>query len=295
MVEAGAKEVPESLLLEAMDRGIQANREIISMVRELAEAVGVPAKMEYSSPTGYDPQVEEAVTGALNGRLRAAVFSGKEKGERDTELAALEREVVGTVGEQHAPEDAALAFDTLVRREFREGILERGVRPDGRGTGDVRPISCAVGLLPRTHGSGLFTRGQTQILSTVTLGSLGERQKLDTLSPEESKRFLHHYNFPPYSVGEVRRVGGRRPPGDWARRTWPRASAGSRPCRTRTTFPYTIRLVSDDGQLQRQHFHGQRLRKHPGPHGRRRSHQVRTGCGRGHGPRHGATTAATQS
>ena len=96
MVEAGAKEVPESLLLEAMDRGIQANREIIAMVRELAEAVGVPAKMEYSSPTGYDPQVEEAVTGALNGRLRAAVFSGKEKGERDTELAALEREVVAS-------------------------------------------------------------------------------------------------------------------------------------------------------------------------------------------------------
>ena len=243
MVEAGAKEVPESLLLEAMDRGIAANREVISMIRELEQAVGVPTKLEYASPSGYEPEVEEALKSTLNGRLRAAVFSGKEKGERDTELAALEREVVEVVGEQHSPEEAALAFDALARKEFREGILERGVRPDGRGTRDVRPISCAVGLLPRTHGSGLFTRGQTQILSTVTLGSLGERQKLDTLSPEVTKRFLHHYNFPPYSVGEVRRVGGagRREIGHGALAE--RALLPVIP--DEETFPYTIRLVSD--------------------------------------------------
>jgi polyribonucleotide nucleotidyltransferase len=242
MVEAGAKKVSEGLLLDAMREGIAANREIISMIRELAEHVGVP-KMEYPPAPEVDPEIEEAVRSLITDRLNSVVFSGKEKGERDNDLSRLSQEVTASLSERFPTAQISLAFQEQVRSEFRDVILSKGIRPDGRGTRDVRPITTAVGILPRTHGSGLFTRGQTQILSTVTLGSLGERQKLDGLSPLASKRYLHHYNFPPYSVGEVRRVGtaGRREIGHGALAE--RALMPVIP--DEDVFPYTIRVVSD--------------------------------------------------
>ena len=108
--------------------------------------------------------------------------------------------------------DIAEAFKNLVKKEVRGRILNLDVRPDGRRTDEIRPITCSVGELPRAHGSGLFTRGQTQVLSIATLASLSMKQTLDTVGPDNTKQFMHHYNFPPYSVGEARRVGspGRR-------------------------------------------------------------------------------------
>lgn len=242
MVEAGAKKVPESILLDAMREGIAANREIISMIQELAENAGVP-KMEYPPAPEVDSDVQKAVQDFVTDKLNPVVFSGKEKGERDNDLSRLAKEVTANLGEQFPADQISRAFEELVRSEFRDVILSKGIRPDGRGTKDVRPITTAVGILPRAHGSGLFTRGQTQILSTVTLGSLGERQKLDGLSPLESKRYLHHYNFPPYSVGEVKRVGtaGRREIGHGALAE--RALIPVVP--DEEDFPYTIRVVSD--------------------------------------------------
>ncbi|MGE5593647.1 MAG: polyribonucleotide nucleotidyltransferase, partial [Betaproteobacteria bacterium] len=133
--------------------------------------------------------------------------------------------------------------DKIVKEEVRKMILEEGYRPDGRRVDEIRPISCEVGVLPRVHGSGLFTRGQTQVLTSVTLGAIGEEQLLDGLGEEESKRYMHHYNFPPYSVGEVRpmRGPGRREIGHGALAE--RALAAMIP--DEETFPYTIRLVSE--------------------------------------------------
>ncbi len=125
---------------------------------------------------------------------------------------------------------------------MRGSILEQDRRPDGRHSKEIRPITCEVGILPRTHGTGLFTRGQTQVLSVTTLGSVGDAQRLDTLSPIESKRYMHHYNFPPYSVGETGRMGGagRREIGHGALAE--RAVVPVLP--NAEDFPYTVRVVS---------------------------------------------------
>ncbi|MCB1292893.1 MAG: polyribonucleotide nucleotidyltransferase, partial [Mycobacterium sp.] len=135
------------------------------------------------------------------------------------------------------------AFESLLKAEVRGGILSAGVRPDGRSTTEIRPIWSRVGYLPRVHGSAVFTRGQTQVLTTVTLGSTAEEQKLDSISPEESKRYIHHYNFPPFSVGEVRRLrgAGRREIGHGALAE--RALLAVLP--SEEEFPYTMRLVSE--------------------------------------------------
>ena len=242
MVEAGAQEVSEELLLEAIQRGQEVNAEIISMIEELVQAAGIPKK-HIEAPPGPSPELEQQVIELTNGRLERLIFSGQEKGERDTALDDLFNEVLEALGEEAPRGEARQIFDELTTREFRTGVLKRGVRPDGRGTRDVRPITTEVGVLPRTHGSGLFTRGQTQILSVVTLGSIAAQQKLDTLSPVAKRRFLHHYNFPPYSVGEVRRVGGagRRELGHGAL-----AERALEPVVPSVEeFPYTIRIVSE--------------------------------------------------
>jgi polyribonucleotide nucleotidyltransferase len=242
MVEAGAKEVSESLLLEAIKRGQEVNGEVISMIEEMVAAVGKPKRL-FEAPPKPSPQLEQQVTELINGRLEDLIFSGQEKGERDTAVDDLFNEVMEELGEETSRGEARQVFDSLISHQFRTGVLKRGVRPDGRGTQDVRPITTEVGILPRTHGSGLFNRGQTQILSVVTLGSIALQQKLDTLSPIVKRRFFHHYNFPPYSVGEVRRVGGsgRRELGHGAL-----AERALEPVIPSVEeFPYTIRLVSE--------------------------------------------------
>ncbi|MFN3975310.1 MAG: polyribonucleotide nucleotidyltransferase, partial [Dehalococcoidia bacterium] len=242
MLEAGGKEVPESLLLEAVARAQQVNQGIVDFIQEIARAVGVP-KASYIPLPGPDPALLQDVLARFGERIRQAVFIGAEKGERVAALDALLKEVTQAFQENFTPEQVGTAFNEAVRLVFRKGVLDEGKRPDGRSPRELRPITCQVGVLPRTHGSGLFKRGQTQVLTITTLGSLGERQELDTLSPEETKRYIHHYNFPPYSTGEVRRIGapGRREIGHGALAE--RALLPLIP--SEEEFPYTIRLVSE--------------------------------------------------
>src|SRR5207302_1104268 len=160
-------------------------------------------------------------------------------------LDDLKKETLTELGPQFADRLPYLAksFEAKVKQRVRNKILDEGLRPDGRKTTEIRPITCEVGILPRTHGSALFTRGQTQALSIVTLGSIGDKQKLDGLGLEEFKRFMHHYNFPPFSVGEARplRSPGRREIGHGALAE--RALLPVVP--TEEEFPYTIRLVTE--------------------------------------------------
>ena len=242
MVEAGAKVVSESLVLDALDEAQRANAKVIDAIEELVRLAGKP-KVTVTPPPVPEPAAFDAITDEVRGRIKSAVFAGREKGERDRELGVIEGEVAAGVAENVPASQVAGAFDNVVNQVFRHGVLKEDVRADGRKRTEVRPITCEVGVLPRTHGTGLFTRGQTQILSVVTLGSLSDEQRLDTLSPIDSKRYLHHYNFPPYSVGEVRRVGtpGRREIGHGALAE--RALEPMIP--DKDDFPYTIRVVSE--------------------------------------------------
>ncbi|HWQ27856.1 MAG TPA: polyribonucleotide nucleotidyltransferase, partial [Dehalococcoidia bacterium] len=239
MVEAGAKEVPEDLMLGAIEFGQQQNQILIELQDEMVREIGKP-KLEFAAPR-VRPEVRDEVAAAMEGRLEEILAAVKE--ERQTGLDQRREELKERFADIFGAEEISMALDEVVKQTVRQSILERGVRPDGRGPADIRPISCEVGLLPRTHGSGLFTRGQTQVLNIATLGSIGEEQRLDTLSPEETKRFLHHYNFPPYSVGEARpiRAPGRREIGHGALAE--RALEPVVP--SEEEFPYTIRLVSE--------------------------------------------------
>ena len=239
MVEAGAKEVPDRLILEAIKFGQQANQGIVRLQQQLSEAGGKP-KIDFT-PTEISTEVEEAVSAIIGGRLSEVIY--KPKGEREEALTAIKEELSQELAEKFPLQEVTSALESLLRREVRSQILERGTRVGGRGLSEVRPIACEVGFLPRTHGSALFNRGGTQVLTTTTLGSMRKEQLIDTISPEESKRFLHHYNFPPYSVGEVKRIvgPGRREIGHGA--LVERALAPVLP--NEEDFPYTIRLVSE--------------------------------------------------
>ncbi|TMD06232.1 MAG: polyribonucleotide nucleotidyltransferase [Chloroflexi bacterium] len=242
MVEAGAKEVPEDTVVEAMRRAHGEIVRLCDLQEAFAREVGTP-KVQVT-PAVVDAEVDQAVDQYLAERLDAALFNPS-KSLRESALDDLKKETVAELSPRFADRltQVAKAFDAKVKQRVRQKILDDGMRPDGRQTTEIRPISCEVGLLPRTHGSALFTRGQTQVLSIVTLGSIGDKQKLDGLGLEESKRFMHHYNFPPFSVGEVRplRSPGRREIGHGALAE--RALTAVIP--TEVDFPYTIRLVSE--------------------------------------------------
>jgi polyribonucleotide nucleotidyltransferase len=239
MVEAGARQVPERIMLEALEFGQRANQDILDLQEQLIARVGRP-KTEFEARP-VPPAAKDEVKAALEGRLEELLVEARE--ERQGGLEARRQELLERFGEEYGAQEIGAALDEVVKETVRSSILERGVRPDGRSPTEIRPISCKVGMLPRTHGSGLFTRGQTQVLTIATLGSFGEQQKLDTLSPEERKRFLHHYNFPPFSVGETRplRGPGRREVGHGALAE--RAIEPVIP--NEEDFPYTIRLVSE--------------------------------------------------
>jgi polyribonucleotide nucleotidyltransferase len=240
MVEAGAKQVPEEIILKGLEVAQQANQEILDLQEEVIRE-HVRPKME-AEPTEMAVEVRQAVAGFVQGKL-GEVLGAHAKEDREAGLADRRQELVERLGETYTAEQILAAFDEELKREVRSSILEQGIRPDGRDLTTIRPISCEVGILPRTHGSGLFTRGETQVLTIATLGSMAQEQRLDTLSPEESKRFLHHYNFPPFSVGETRRIGspGRREVGHGALAE--RAIEPVIP--SEEEFPYTIRLVSE--------------------------------------------------
>ncbi|MCL4459800.1 MAG: polyribonucleotide nucleotidyltransferase [Chloroflexi bacterium] len=240
MVESGAKEVPEEIVLEAIKFGQVALQDIVKMQERMVEEIGQP-KMQYSVDE-LDEEIKVTVEKIIADKLAVAV-NQTDKMAREEAREALKQEVLDQLGEHYDHKYLLAAVEDLERTLIRHNILTEGCRPDGRDLTTIRPITCEVGLLPRTHGSGLFTRGQTQVLTIATLGSISDEQIIDGLGLEESKRFMHHYNFPPFSVGEVRRMGspGRREIGHGALAE--RALAPIIP--DTIEFPYTIRLVSE--------------------------------------------------
>jgi polyribonucleotide nucleotidyltransferase len=242
MVEAGAKELPEEVMLEAVRFGHDTLQEIIKMQEKLTQAVNI-AKRSFE-PTPVDQELKNKVAEFVYPRFEAAV-NNPNKAARSTALNLVQGELVETLGVEHPDrlKDIIAFYEKELKSYVRNNILDNGIRPDGRDLKTIRPISCEVGLLPRTHGSAIFTRGQTQVLSVVTLGSPGEEQILDGLVSGESKRFMHHYNFPPFSTGESKplRGPGRREIGHGALAE--RAVAAVIP--SQDEFPYTIRAVSD--------------------------------------------------
>jgi len=240
MVEAGAREVSEDIVTQAIKLGHEANQDIIRVQKELQQAYNKP-KLE-APVSQINPEVMAAVSPMVDGKL-ARVLSQSEKSQREQALSTLGKELLEKLEESFPKEDIISVFKAKVREELRTGILERDQRIGGRTSTQVRPISCEVGLLPRTHGSALFTRGGTQVLTITTLGSIRKEQRLDGLGIEETKRFIHHYNFPPFSAGEVKRVGspGRREIGHGAL-----AERAIIPVLPKDEdFLYTIRLVSE--------------------------------------------------
>lgn len=252
MVECGAKEVPEDTVLEAMDRGHQVVREIVEFIaafREEALGMGLASpKMEVQFPepdAGLLNEVTEAARAAFHNAVARCIDERLGKKAREELLDGVKNDLIAGFLEKYPDAEAAVREQAeIVEKEVvREFIRSKKVRIDGRGTNEIRQLSTEVGLLPRTHGSGLFTRGQTQVLSVVTLGAISEEQILDGLGIEESKRFMHHYNFPPYSTGEARpvRSPGRREIGHGALAE--RALEAVIP--PEDIFPYTIRIVSE--------------------------------------------------
>ncbi|KRE83143.1 polyribonucleotide nucleotidyltransferase [Paenibacillus sp. Soil766] len=245
MVEAGAKEVSEEVVLEAIMFGHDEIRKIVSTIEELVEQVGKP-KMEVKLHT-VDAEVNSAVREFAQARLVDAIKI-PEKHARQEAIDVVNADAVGHFTALYVETPGLLGdvketlYD-IVKEEVRRLITHDKVRPDGRKPEEIRPIECDINLLPRTHGSGLFTRGQTQALSICTLGALGDVQILDGLDLTETKRFMHHYNFPPFSVGEARPL---RPPG---RREIGHGALGERAIEAiipnEIEFPYTIRLVSE--------------------------------------------------
>jgi polyribonucleotide nucleotidyltransferase len=242
MVEAGAKEVSEQLLVDALEKAHEAIGVICRALLELREAVGKP-KVEFTAPE-YDPEIVAAVEQQIAGRLDEAAF-GKNKAEREARLSALKKEVKAALLARwpDAGDTISSIFEKKVKDRVRQRVIEEGVRVDGRGARDIREIEVKVGVLPRTHGSGMFRRGQTQALTILTLGTVGDAQRLDGLALEENKRYMHHYNMPPFSTGEAKplRSPGRREIGHGALAE--RALAPVVP--SVDDWPYTMRLVSE--------------------------------------------------
>ena len=241
MMEAGSNQVSEEFVLEGIRRGQEANLELIALQEEMVDSVG-KAKVAFEAevaPAG----LEDRVRAIVDGRLATAMDAAGGKAEQKSRLESLKAEVSEQLGDSYETSHIDNAYEALVEREFRSSILDKGERPDGRGLKDIRTLSCEVGILPRTHGSALFSRGETQVLGIATLGSVGDAQRLDTLSPQESARIMLHYNFPPFSTGETKRVGSpkRRDIGHGALAE--RALTPVLP--SEEEFPYAIRLVAE--------------------------------------------------
>ena len=255
MIEAGANQLPERDIIEAIDFGYEAVRDLITAQRELIDQLGIPLV------TREAPVVNETVQNFLREQAKEEIKQilcqfTLSKTERDEKLEAIENRIKETI--TALPDEDPLKaptleepklignlFKDLTKKLMRAQIIEDGVRVDGRKLDEVRPISCLVGVLPRrVHGSGLFNRGLTQVLSIATLGTPGDAQDLgDDLHPEDEKRYLHHYNFPPFSVGETRpmRSPGRREIGHGALAE--RAIVPVLP--PQEEFPYVLRVVSE--------------------------------------------------
>jgi polyribonucleotide nucleotidyltransferase len=242
MVEAGALEVSEEVILAAFAFGQEAIKVIVAAQEELAAKLGV-VKVEVPLHKENE-QILAIVHERYDAKLRAGLQE-PDKASREAGLTLLIDEVVEGLKAEFPDQiaDVREAADKAVKDQLRDLILTEGKRPDGRGTTEIRPISVEVGLLPRVHGTGLFTRGQTQVLTTLTLGSGEDAQKMDTLEEDGEKNYMHFYNFPPYSVGEARpmRGPGRREIGHGALAE--RALRAVVP--SKAEFPYTMLLTSE--------------------------------------------------
>ena len=247
MVEAGVKELPEEIVLEAILFGHEAIKKIVAFQNEIAAAVGKEKReVKLFRPNeDIDAAVRELATEKID-----TVVRNPDKLEREAALNAVKAEVVEALTEKFPADEyptlekeIGAIFYKVEKEVVRKMITHEKIRPDGRGLEEVRPVTCEVGLFARTHGSGLFTRGQTQVLTITTLGSVGDEQIIDGLEPEYTKHYIHHYNFPGYSVGEARpaRAPGRREIGHGALAE--RALVPVIP--SIEDFPYTIRLVSE--------------------------------------------------
>ncbi|MDD4123656.1 MAG: polyribonucleotide nucleotidyltransferase, partial [Bacilli bacterium] len=249
MVEAGAKEVSEEVMLEAIMFGHEHIKELIKFQEEIVKKVGKEKrKIELYE---VSPTIRDEVNKRAKARLIDAVRI-KEKLERYGKIDEIDEEIVKYFEDQKY-EDEKIKSNTLkqvkdalhdiVKDEVRRLITEDKIRPDGRKIEEIRPLDAQIDLLPRVHGSAMFTRGETQVISVCTLGALGDAQLIDNVTDEENKRFMHHYNFPPFSVGETGRMGspGRREIGHGA--LGERALLQVIP--NERDFPYTIRVVSE--------------------------------------------------
>ena len=248
MVESGAKELSEDIMLEALLKGHEAVQELIDFQEEIVAAVGKEkAEVELLQ---VDPELQAEIIAAYNADLQKAV-QVEEKKTREAATEAVKEEVTAVYEERYADDenyetimrDVAEILEQMEHAEVRRLITEDKIRPDGRRVDEIRPLDAEIDFLPKIHGSGLFTRGQTQALSVLTLAPMGETQIVDGLGDEYKKRFLHHYNFPQFSVGETGRYGapGRREIGHGA--LGERALAQVLP--SLEEFPYAIRLVAE--------------------------------------------------
>jgi polyribonucleotide nucleotidyltransferase len=246
MVEAGANEFPEALMLEAIKLAHEAIQPLIAMQKRMREELGKP-KHE-GQRFLLDEQVLAKVRELVGGPAEELVAAALSREERHTQENALRERLLGQLREQMGDDleerEVVEAYETVLKEAMRNRVLDAGIRIDGRDLETIRPLSARVGMLPRTHGSGLFNRGETQVLTTVTLGTADDEQKIELLSGgEESKRYMHHYNFPPFSTGEARPMRGPR------RREIGHGALAERAIEpllpTQEEFTYTIRVVSE--------------------------------------------------
>jgi len=242
MVEGSANEIPEATMIDAIFFAHEEIKKIVAFQEPIIQELGLP-KSEVIVEE-ISEEIEQAVREYAQALLEEAVYNPDKK-MRESQMEVAREEIQEHFAEIYPDnaKDVAAIVDKMMKEIVRKAILEKGERVDGRRLDEIRAISCEVGYLPRPHGSGLFTRGQTQVLSVTTLGSASEEQRLDGLGIEETKRYIHHYNFPPYSVGETRpmRGPGRREIGHGALAE--RALLAVLP--DEEEFPYTIRVVSE--------------------------------------------------
>lgn len=240
MIEAGAKQVPESLILEAVELGKKESEKIIDLILDLQEEVGVKPRQIVKIPENKDLKNEIIKIIGLK-KIDYLIKKASQKESGSSEMEQLKDEVVSLLGEEKRKEIIQL-MDEIFKQRTRQMIIE-GIRPDGRKPDDLREIEAQVGILPRTHGSAMFRRGQTQVLSVTTLGAPSLEQLIESAEGEEVKRYIHHYSMPPYSVGETGKLGtpSRREIGHGALAE--RALEPVIP--SEENFPYTIRVVSE--------------------------------------------------
>jgi polyribonucleotide nucleotidyltransferase len=242
MVEASADQLEEHILVEALRVGYEAIQDTIRAQHAMREAVGKP-KREYELHGVVPEELIGLVREQAGTTIEQVVFGAENKKDRDDGVRALQADLKERLQEEWDGDLVVEALDSVMRDIIRRRTIHEGLRADGRKPDEIRALSAEVGLLPRAHGTGLFTRGETQVLSVTTMGTPREEQMIDDLSPREKKRYMHHYNFPPYSTGETWPLRGPK------RREIGHGALGERALRpvlpSEDDFAYTLRVVSD--------------------------------------------------